>query len=101
MQVSDALNAQIGFTLFDAWLDAVEARHHHGRHHRRCGRGGVESPLIDAAFQAFNQYVKTKEIEFAALASTITSLSPELSCAAGAGIASAGTYSQTPTGVAT
>jgi hypothetical protein len=67
MQVADALNAQIAFTLFDAWMNAVHSRQHH-----QC-KGNIASPLLDAAFKAFDAYAATKETEFAAMASSITS----------------------------
>ena len=75
MFVGDVHNAALGFAIFDAWLRAVESSHH-SRHSRACRRSEeVESPLIDAAFQAFNAYAKTVE---AANAAQIAALAPQV-----------------------
>ena len=89
--------AEDPFTLFDAWLKAVEGHRHHGKHGKK---GGVESPLVDAAFKAFDRYVQTVETEHAAMASSISSqlAGTEIATASGG---SAGTYCQSGNGVAT
>jgi hypothetical protein len=61
VQVNSLLDSQIGLTLFDLWLDSVQKRRRCHRTGHGGGGDGIESPLIDAAFQAFNAYVRTVE----------------------------------------
>jgi ABC-type xylose transport system substrate-binding protein len=56
MQVGGVLNAQVGLALFDDWLQAVQSRQH----------PQVASPLIDAAFKAFDTYLEIVEAQHTA-----------------------------------
>jgi hypothetical protein len=72
MPIDPTHNAQLGFAIFDTWLRAVEKSHH--SHHGKCA-AGISSPLVDAAFQAFNAYAHSVE---AMNNAQIAALSPQL-----------------------
>jgi len=78
MQVNAILDPQIGFTLFDSYLNAVRA--HRKGHHDHGTSGGISSPLVNAAFQAFNNYAATMEAGFqaqiAGLSAQLTGYAP-------------------------
>ncbi len=58
MNIGQVQNAMIGFTLFDAWAAGMD-KINKARNH-------PASPLVDAAFQAFEGYLATAQAQHAA-----------------------------------
>lgn len=58
MSVGNIQSALIGFALFDSYISGMRKLHQSER--------VVASPLVDAAFKAFEGYVETMEVQHAA-----------------------------------
>lgn len=56
MNISQVQSAQVGFALFDAWHASIDRLHHRRKTHQG-------SPLVHAAFVAFENYLDSKELE--------------------------------------
>jgi len=59
MTVGGIENAMVGFALFDAWSAAMHKLNHN--------HTNIASPLVDAAFKAFESYADSMDAQHSAL----------------------------------